>query len=275
MINVLYAGNYRVYDGILFSIMSMTKHCRQSLNIYILTADLTSMDAEYRPIEEHKAQFLDEYVKKVNCDSRVHLLHLGGEFSDWVHQSVNKKNKYTPFMFLRLFADRIDDIPDKIIYLDSDIMFNGDISELYGYDVSEFELGVVLDRYGKMWINNRYFNSGVLLMNLAKIRETRLFDKVKGICARRRMAFPDQSALNRCAKYILYLPRRFNEQGDLRDDTIIQHFSKRISWLPIVHTLNIKQYHIDDVHNKLNCFAYDSIYDEYNSIKLMQQKNEQ
>ena len=81
------------------------------------------------------------------------------------------------------------------------------------------------------------------------------------------MGFPDQSALNKCAKRLLYLPRRFNEQGELRDDTIIQHFSKRIVWLPFFRTLNVKQYDIDAVHDKLKCFAYDDIYDEYFKIK--------
>ena len=174
-------------------------------------------------------------------------------------------------MFLRLFADQLN-LPTKIIYLDSDIMFNGDIRLLFDYDISGFEMGVSLDRYGKMWIGSKYFNSGVLLLNLDMIRQTHLFDKVKEICKRRRMAFPDQSSLNKCATRVLYLPRKFNEQGDLREDTVIQHFSKRILWFPYIHTRNVKQYHIDDGHSQLKCFAYDDIYDEYLELKRKNKK---
>lgn len=272
MINVLYAGNYKVYDGILLSIMSMVRHCKAPLNIFILTADLTDIDSGFKPIGHREASLLDEYVKNVNPESSVQLIYLMNDFAEWVKRSINKDNRYTPFMFLRLFADNMDELPSKIIYLDSDIMFNGDIAELFGYDIAKYEMGVVLDRYGSMWIRPGYFNSGVLLLNLEKIKETKLFAKVRDVCRLKRMKFPDQSALNKCAKHILYLDRKFNEQGNLKADTIIQHFSKRIVWFPYIHTRNIKQYHISDVHNKLKCFAYDDIYDEYYRIKL--RKNE-
>lgn len=73
---------------------------------------------------------------------------------------------------------------DKMIYLDGDVLVTGDINELWKVDISNYCLGVVKDRpyTREMYINNAYyrkiglapelyFNSGVLLINLSKIRE--------------------------------------------------------------------------------------------------------
>jgi len=265
MINILFGGNYKVYDGILLTIMSMIKHCNEPLNIIVLTADLTEYNPEFKPIQEKDIKALDNLVKSKNPESKVTSIMLGDEFNNWVMNSENKLNQYTPFAFLRLFADKID-LPDKVIYLDSDIMLNGNIKELFDIDISNHELGVVKDRYGCWFIRYKYFNSGVLLMNMKNIKESNLLEKVRNLCATKKMGFPDQTALNRLCKRKLYLPRKFNEQGNPRKDTIIQHFSKRIVWFPF-HTINIKQYHIDKVHDKYKIFIYDDIYEEYKQFK--------
>lgn len=265
LINILFGGNFKVYDGILLTTMSMIKHCKEPISINILTADLTEYNPEYKPIKEEEVKRLDEIVKNVNSESSVKAIMLGKEFNDWAMNSENRLNQYTPFAFLRLFADKIE-LPDKIIYLDSDIMFNGNVKELFDTDMTDYELGVVLDRYGRWFINRKYFNSGMLLMNMKNIKESNLLEDVRNICATKKMAFPDQTALNKCCKRILYLPRKFNEQGNPKKDTIIQHFSKRIVWFPF-HTRNIKQYHIDDVHKKYKIFIYDDIYEEYKKLK--------
>ena len=146
-------------------------------------------------------------------------------------------------------------------------MCPGNIKELFDVDISKFELGAVLDFNGKKFINPKYFNSGVLLMNLKKIKETHLLEKVKELCLCKKMAFPDQSALNKLTTKILYLPSKFNEQNKLKKDTIIQHFCKRIKWLPIFHTQNIKPWNINEVHNKYKIHIYDDIYKEYQNLK--------
>lgn len=265
MINILFGGNYKVFDGILLTLMSMKKHTNEALNIYILTADVTELNPDYKPLTEQQRKILEDCIKTKNPESKVNLIQLGKEFNSWVMSSQNKLNQYTPFAFLRLFADTVD-LPEKIIYLDTDIMLNGDIKELFDIDISNYELGVVKDRYGRFFIKPSYFNSGVLLMNMKKIKEYNLFERVKEMVLNKKMGFPDQSALNNCCKLKLYLPRKFNEQGNPRKDTIIQHFSKRIIWFPF-HTLNIKQYHIDKVHKKYKIFIYDDIYEEYTQLK--------
>lgn len=267
MINILYGGNYKVFDGILLSLMSISKNTRQALNVYILTADVTEINKDYKPIKDEDIEFLTNYLKQKNKNNKVTLIKLGNDFNSWILQSQNKLSSYTPFAFLRLFADTIPELPNKIIYLDTDIMCVKDIKELFNLDISNYELAAVLDYYGQWFISAKYFNSGVMLMNLKNIRKTKLFEKVKDMCLTKKMAFPDQSALNKLATSVLYLPRKFNEQHKLKKDTIIQHFCKRIKWLPFFHTQNIKQWQIEDVKNIYKINAYNDIYEEFIKLK--------
>lgn len=40
---------------------------------------------------------------------------------------------------MRLFADLVPDMPDKVLYLDVDLLFNRDIRLLYDIDVEGYE----------------------------------------------------------------------------------------------------------------------------------------
>ena len=59
-----------------------------------------------------------------------------------------------------------------------------------------------LDYYGKWFFKNKkikfnYINSGVLLLNLKKIRETKLLKRARQMCQNKKMFMPDQSSLNK------------------------------------------------------------------------------
>ncbi len=265
MINILFGGNDKVFNGILLCLLSMIKHTNKPLNVYILTADLQDLNKNFTPLTEHHVKTLNDVIKSKNPNSSVILFKLGKEFKSWVNGNKNRLSSYTPFAFLRLFADTLN-LPDKVLYLDTDIMLNGDITKLYNTDISNYELGVVLDRYGKFFIKPSYFNSGVLLMNMQKIKESNLLERVRKMCEQKKLPFPDQDALNKLCKSKLYLPRKYNEQGKLKKDTVVQHFTKKFTLFPYFHTVNIKPWHIDNVQNKLKIHAYDDIYETFKQI---------
>jgi lipopolysaccharide biosynthesis glycosyltransferase len=106
-------------------------------------------------------------------------------------------------------------------------------------------------------------NAGVLLFNLAEVRKTGLFKKAREMCNNKKMAFPDQTALNKLNKKKYFLPRCYNEQYKLRKDTVIQHFSKSIRFFPFYHTVNIKPWQVDKIHDVYHLNAYDGVLYEY------------
>lgn len=262
-IPVLYAGNVRVFDGMVISLLSMIKHHRGALDIYLFTMDLRDINPAFAPITESQRLYLERICRNVNPQSRVTLTDAGECYRQTLLYAPNQDNQYTPYTFLRLFADRFSFLPDKLIYLDTDTVLCGDIALLYEQELGDAELAGVRDRYGCHFFGINYLNAGVLLLNLAKIRETELFRKALAACARKKIFLSDQTALNRNAVRKKVLPRRFNEQKAVRKDTVIRHFSMTIVWLPRFHTQNVKPWQVDRVHDILHVTEFDDILNDY------------
>ena len=98
------------------------------------------------------------------------------------------------------FWGELEGVPDKLLYLDIDTMCLSDIGQLYDTDIAGFEYGAVLDHMGKFWISPTYCNSGVLLLNLPRLRETKLLQRCRDYIEGHRLVMPDQTALHRPAR---------------------------------------------------------------------------
>lgn len=251
MISLLYAGNAGVFNGLLISALSTVKHTREACAVYLLTMELTEQSPAFRPLTERHRAFLEQIYTAANPESRVYLIDVGQFYREALLHSPNAQTGYTPYCFLRLFADRLPQIPEKILYLDTDTLINGDLAPLFHTDIAGYELAAVLDYYGKWFMGYHYFNSGVMLLNMAEIRRTGLFRKTVARCARKRIFLPDQTALNRLIKRKLLLPGKYNEQKHFPEDTVIQHFTKTILWFPFFHTRNIKPWQTEQVKTVL------------------------
>lgn len=112
-------------------------------------------------------------------------------------------------ILFRLALERLAP-PDcrRAIYLDSDIIACRDVRLLWAADLAGNALGAVVDRYqdGETFAERwglpkaaaNYFNSGVLLIDLARVRAEGLFSAAADFVARNgeRILFGDQDALN-------------------------------------------------------------------------------
>jgi len=268
-IPILYAGNRRVFDGMLISLLSVVKYCTEPLDVYLLTMDLSDRNPAFLPITEDQRAYLETLCRERNPKSSVTLLDAGGFYRKTMMDSPNAETGYTPYCFLRLYADRFFEIPDKAIYLDTDTVLCDDISKLYDIDIDGYELAGVRDRYGRWFFGFGYINSGVLLLNLAELRRTGAFHRVLDACARKKIFLPDQTAINRCVKRKKHLPRRFNEQKRAEDNTVIRHFSMSIIWFPRFRTQNIKPWQVEQIHDVLKDHRHDEILNEYLRRKAM------
>ena len=117
---------------------------------------------------------------------------------------------------------------------------------------------------GKFFVKWDYINSGMLLLNLKKIKETKLFEKARELVRTKKMICVDQDAIYRSTTKKLILPRIYNEQIRFnKKDTLICHFCKRLLWYPYPRVRNIKQWQVEEVHKILRCHAFDSDLEEY------------
>lgn len=267
MINLMLCGNDRVFDGMIITLLSISKNTKESLNVYIMTMDLTDVDEHFRPITQKHRSIIENMLKQRNAESKVTLVDETKIYKEEMLKNINRRTHYTPYIFLRLLSDKIKELPDKILYLDTDLVCYKDINTLYNIDMTSYEIAAARDYIGRKWIDLDYLNSGVVLMNLKKIRETNSFDKCRKMCMTRRMALPDQTALNKCCKDKLILEDKYNEQYKRKEDTVIRHFSMQLLYFPIIRPRNIKPWEIDKVHNILKINDYDDIYEEFLKIK--------
>ena len=268
MINVLLCGNNKVFDGMLTELISMTNRTNEPIKCFIFTAKLTRIKKEYKPLGQAEADFLDNLVKSKNPDSEVKLVDVTSLYEQEFMKSPNESAYCTPYTLLRLLADLVDDMPDKLLYLDIDMMIDGDILELYNTDVEDYEYAAVKEKYGCVFIRPDYINAGMLLLNMKKIKETRLLEKAREKIKTKKMLFADQDAVYWSTTKKKLLPRKFNEQSKFdREDTIVCHFCKRLMFRPYPHTTNYKQWNIEKVHNELKCHRFDNDLNQYLELK--------
>lgn len=277
MVNILFCGNSGVFDGMLTGMLSILKRTEsdEPFTFFIFTMTLTRLKENYTPVTEEQRAFLEKIARGYNGENRVVLKDVTDLYESRFAGSPNESAYCSPYTLIRLFADLVDGMPDKLLYLDADIMFNRDVHLLYDIDVSDYEYAAARDHYGKYLIKPNYINAGVLLFNLARMKETGIFEKAREWICRQKLVFADQSALIRSTTRKKMLPQRFNDQKFLHKHTVVRHFSKRLFWLPYPHTDNIKQWHVSRVHKTFRYFVFDDILFEYIYLKsLFERKGE-
>lgn len=273
--NLLFCGNSKVFDGVLTCLLSIVKRTTENvrLNVFLFTMDVSRIKADYVPITDTEVDFLQNILRKYNPKSTVKKVDVTQLYEENFAGSPNEGAYCSPYTLIRLFADLVPKMPDKILYLDADVMFNRDARLLYDIDVTDYEYAAANDHYGKYLIRHDYINAGVLLLNMKKIRQTGLFEKARKLICTKKLVFADQSAIIRSTTRKKLLPQKFNDQKFLHKHTVVRHFSKRLFWLPYPHTDNIKQWQVDKVHKVFRYHAFDDIYEEYLHYKSILDKS--
>ncbi len=156
-----------------------------------------------------------EQIKKFeNANVNIEFVDLG-YYIEKVKDKLYTRDYYTNTTYFRLFLPELYPQYNKVLYLDSDIIVLGDISELYNTDMGTnlvaaapddiIQYNKVFQDYAELVVGvakyQHYFNAGVLLMNLDELRKFNfqekflyLLEKVKFSVAQ------DQDYLNRLCK---------------------------------------------------------------------------
>ena len=265
MVNILFCGNDNVFDGMLTCALSVMKRSAriEPYTFYIYTMDVSHIKPSYTAIGEDRVAFFESVVKDYGKDNRVVKIDVTDLYNKEFDGCPNEDAYCSPYTLIRLLADEVEGMPDKLLYLDSDILFNRDVHLLYDIDIEGYEYAAARDHYGKYLVRPNYINAGVLLLNLKYIKQTGLLRKARELIRARKLIFADQSAISRSTCRKKMLPQRFNDQKYLHRHTVVRHFSKRLFWLPYPHTDNIKQWQVGRVHRVFRYRAFDDILSEY------------
>lgn len=274
--NILYAGDKNIADGLIISVLSLIKHTSDPLNIYVLTMELPEKSVE--KLEEELISRLDEKLKRANPENSAELIDVTPLFTE-DKPSANIETRFTPACMLRLFADELETIPGRILYLDNDVVCMNDFSEFYHSDLSGAPVGGVLDRYGRWFFRKNpfkadYLNSGVLLLDMAEIRKSGLFKACRELLKSEELFMPDQSAINRLSSSKKIFPRKYNEQNKLHHDTVFRHFTTTFRFFPYIRTVTVKPWQKERLHKVLGVYELDELLGEWQEFKQIKTKEE-
>ena len=272
--NILFCGDRNVQDGLLIAVLSLLENTQEHLDIYVLTLDMSMNGRIYSPIEQTFVDYLNETVS-AQYDDRLYtkLIDTTDLFKDET-PDANLSTRFTPCCMLRLFADKIDEIPDRILYLDTDVICRRDFGDFYYQNMDGVEIAGVLDYYGSWFFRKNifkrdYLNSGVLLMNVCELRKTGLLSSCRHMCTTKQMFMPDQSALNKLSVSKRICERKYNDQRRLHSDTVFQHFTTHFRFFPYVRTENVKPWQTEEVTTILHIpeSEYGALFAKYYDIK--------
>ncbi len=129
---------------------------------------------------------------------------------------LNNHSDYSNMVLLKLYISDFFPQYEKMLYLDSDIIVNIDLEELYDINLEDNYFAGVQDIFVLLknkQTNRKYINTGVLLINLRKIRENKisriLTENYIKNC--KKYDFPEQDTINEVLNdYIMVLPLKYN-----------------------------------------------------------------
>ena len=143
--NVLYCGDRNIESGLIISILSLLKNAKTNLKVYVLT--INSKEWNIDGVTDKCIDVLDNKMKLINKENSIKKFDITEIFEKEL-PAKNMKTRFTPCCMLRLFADEISELPDKILYLDNDVICRKDCQEFYNQDMEKYEFARV---FGLLW----------------------------------------------------------------------------------------------------------------------------
>ena len=169
-INICLSFDEKYAQHAAVTMVSLMKNCSRNIHFYII-------DSEPSGITESRSKIVklvEMYGAKISF--RTIDLSVFKGFPIWKPMQ-DSPNKYVPYYRLCL-ADLLPEI-ERIIYLDTDIVVQGDIAKLYDLEFAkdQFIAGVNdmdSEELKEKISTSAYINSGVILFDLATIRRIKL-----------------------------------------------------------------------------------------------------
>lgn len=183
------------------TILSIMDNTKSFVEFYILDGGIYEENKDkIRDIKQKFSNFSIEFIK---IDTEKEFKN----FPTRIHFTID--------MYTRYLIPQLKPELDKVIYSDVDVIFNGDIAELYNETLDGFIIGAVPYTFGylnpdseqivdfherlKLSEKHEYFESGLLLLDCRQWRKknitSKLLKKVEE-CGAEILLTPDQDALN-------------------------------------------------------------------------------
>lgn len=246
-IPVFFASDDNYIPCLAVAIHSLEKHANAENNyrLIILNSEMS---------EGGKAEIKEFEKENIKIDFKD-ISSIEDNFKDEL--KLRLRDYYSSAIYYRLFIPSLFPEYHKAIYIDSDIVLLDDIANLYNIDLEGNMIGAVpdgvvhdskeLQRYVEVndgVDGDKYFNSGVLLIDLDKFREEKVEERFINVLTKYNCdtVAPDQDYLNiLCKGKVKYLPISWDKMPDY-----CEHLDE--SEIHLIHyNMFRKPWHYDDV----------------------------
>ena len=178
VIPIFYACDDAFVKYTIVSISSMIKNASKDYkyHIHILHTEISD-------------EMKEKTLALANENFEISFDHVG-KYLKSISKKLPVRHYYSKTTYYRLFIAPMFPEYDKAIYIDSDIIVQGDISKLYKTDISNYFLGACheqameqVDVYGTYAervvgvSRHEFFNAGLMLMNTKAFRNNTILDK--------------------------------------------------------------------------------------------------
>lgn len=213
-IPIFYACDDRFVKFTTVSLYSLLKNADKSREyvIYILYTEIS---------QENKDKLLHS-VKDFPCE--IHFENVKDRIYE-IGGTLPLRHYYSMTTYFRMFISEMYEQYDKVLYIDSDTIVQGDISKLYDTEIGDNLVGAVVEQvmvqtdvYGTYCEEvcgidrNKFFNAGILLINAKQFREDNILNNFKELLYTYRfIVTQDEDYLNiLCKDRVFYLPGEWN-----------------------------------------------------------------
>lgn len=200
--NIMVSANESFLFPAKAMLRSLSANCDEFLEVYFIT--------ERNMIDEENLSSFGHFVSK-ECNGSLHIIYIDidEKLQNALTDNLKYPNRYPLMVFnciLGLFF--LPETVDRILYLDSDMINIGDMSQLYYQDfednmlcaVEELDNGCVAWRKSDLGLEkgHHYINSGLLLYNVIKIRKQFSLNSIYecAISHVEKLFYPDQDLIN-------------------------------------------------------------------------------
>lgn len=176
--------------------------------------------------DNHFPYPLPDNVRTINVEEQLWFMP----------ENPNTRKRWTYMTMMRCTLTYLLPFYSKALWLDCDTIVEHDLSDLWDLDLDGYYYAAVKqpsDGRNGEFTNGDYFNTGVLMCNLEKLRDGKEAEIIKTLRTKE-YDFPEQDAINElCAGRILQLPGRYNSCcfTEQDDRTYITHYA--VEGLPL------------------------------------------
>ena len=190
--------NYAQHAAV--TMMSAVLNCSRPIAFYVLDSTPSCFSEHSKRMINEAFQGTDAVINFTSVDYKDYV-----NFPVWVVMKNSPKHcQYVPYYRLNL-SNTLKDL-NRVIYLDADIVVTGDLSKLFDMELKtdNFIAGVNdmdCEELGRNISTNGYINSGVILFDFKRIRESNLnvLDKCRELLSEKKTQLSlclDQDLLN-------------------------------------------------------------------------------